>query len=104
VNRDSCSPVFLHALFNSENVQRQINRDKGRGTREGINTGEITALRFALPPIEEQHRAVAIMCAQSQLVEAEVELLDKLHLIKSGLMADLPTGRVCVPEEIAVAP
>lgn len=103
VNRDSCSPVFLHALFNSENVQRQINRDKGRGTREGINTGEITALRFALPPIEEQHRAVAVMRAQSQLVEAEVELLGKLHLIKSGLMSDLLTGRVRVPEGIAVA-
>jgi type I restriction enzyme S subunit len=101
VNRDSCSPVFLQALFNSENVRRQINRDKGRGTREGINTGEITALRFALPSIEEQHHAVSVICAQSQLVEAEVELLGKLHLIKAGLISDLLTGRVRVPESIS---
>ena len=59
VDRDLCEPVFLHAIFNSEQTLRQVNRDKGRGTREGMNTEQISSLRFALPPIEEQRRAVA---------------------------------------------
>ena len=102
VDRDLCEPVFLHAIFNSEQTLRQVNRDKGRGTREGMNTEQISSLRFALPPIEEQRRAVAVLANHDANEHCETALLAKLYQLKSGLMADLLTGRVRVPESISV--
>ena len=55
-------------------------------------------LQIAVPPIEEQNVAATIMLAsEAAISSAEVELI-KLQSIKSGLMDDLLTGRVRVPE------
>jgi len=102
VDRHLCEPVFLHALFNSESARRQINRDKGRGTREGINTDQIASLRFALPSIGEQRRAVAVLAEHAATESAESTALAKLNQFKCGLMADLLTGRVRVPENLEI--
>lgn len=40
----------------------------------------------------------------SNQIRAESKTFEKLNLLKSGLMIDLLTGRVRVPEEVAVAP
>ena len=95
-----CEPIFLHALFNSDQSLRQINRDKGRGTREGINTKQIASLRFALPKFSEQRRAVDVLQENDANSTAEVLLKTKLTEIKSGLMTDLLTGQVRVPQTI----
>jgi hypothetical protein len=100
-DRSQCEPLFLHAIFNAESALRQINRDKGRGTREGINTKQISSLRFGLPSIDEQRLAVAVLSRHDEQANAEETSLIKLHQIKSGLMADLLTGCVRVPETIA---
>jgi len=97
-DRTRCEPVFLQALFNTESAVRQINRDKGRGTREGINTAQISDLRFALPSIEEQRLAVAALSQHDGQENSEKATLEKLHAVKAGLMSDLLTGRVRVPE------
>jgi type I restriction enzyme, S subunit len=101
-DRSQCEPVFLHALFNGESATRQISRDKGRGTREGTNTEQISSLRFALPPIVEQRLAVGALWRLDQEARVDGATLAKLHLLKSGLMADLLTGRVRVPETVEV--
>ena len=100
VDPDRCEPVFLHAIFNSEQALRQINRDKGRGTREGINTEQISSLRLALPSIEEQRRAAAVLANHDANEDSETASLAKLRDLKLGLMADLLTGRVRVPENL----
>ncbi|MBS1911107.1 MAG: restriction endonuclease subunit S [Bacteroidetes bacterium] len=102
VDRTKCEPILLHAIFNSETVQRQINRDKGRGTREGINSHEIASLRFALPRIDEQQRCLTVLNALSTDIEHEELSLAKLRSLKAGLMDDLLTGRVRVPEDCSV--
>lgn len=103
VDQDKFEPVFLHAIFNSEQAMGQINRDKGRGTREGINTEQISSLRFALPGITEQRRAVDVLNKHDADEGVEVATQLKLSKIKSGLTADLLTGRVRVPMEAAHA-
>jgi type I restriction enzyme S subunit len=100
VDRELCEPVFLHAIFNSERTLRQISREKGRGTREGINTEQIASLRFALPLVEEQRRAVALLTNHAAAEGREAACLTKLHRLKTGLMSDLLTGRVRVPESL----
>lgn len=102
-DHNQCEPIFLHALFNSDATVRQINRDKGRGTREGINTQQILSLRFALPPIEEQRMAVARLEEHDAQVISEEVTFAKLQQLKFGLMNDLLTGRVRVPESIGVS-
>lgn len=103
VNRELCEPIFLYAVFNSEQALRQVNQAKGRGTREGINTEQISSLRFALSPIAEQQRAIAVLANHDANESCEAAILAKLRQLKSGLMADLLTGRVRVPENLDLA-
>jgi type I restriction enzyme S subunit len=101
VDQERCDPVYLHALFNSDQSKEQVDQEKGRGTREGINSKQIASLRFALPQIAEQRISVARMTALGTSMEAESRLLAKLRLQKSGLMDDLLTGRVRVTPLLA---
>ncbi len=98
VDRERCEPVYLHALFNSEHSKGQVDQEKGRGTREGINSKQIAALRFALPPIDEQRMLVARMTAITSLLHKEATFAAKLRLQKSGLVDDLLAGRVRVTQ------
>jgi type I restriction enzyme S subunit len=96
VDHGLCLPVFLHAMFNCEHTLRQVNRDKGRGTREGINTEQIASIRFALPTVGEQQRSVRCLSEWTTCAERESAAMAKLAALKSGLMSDLLTGRVRV--------
>jgi type I restriction enzyme S subunit len=96
VDRKRCEPIYLHALFNSDESKGQVDQEKGRGTREGINSKQIAALRFALPQIEEQRMLVARMTALNKAMDQESMFVAKLRLQKAGLMDDLLTGRVRV--------
>lgn len=96
VDEQRCHPQYLYALFNSDRSRGQVDQEKGRGTREGINSQQIAALRFALPEIAEQQAAVARMMAVTSALDRESDLAAKLRLQKVGLMDDLLTGRVRV--------
>jgi type I restriction enzyme S subunit len=103
VDRDRCEPVYLHALFNSHQSKGQVDQEKGRGTREGINSKQIASLRFALPQIAEQRMLVAHMAALQVTMDQESLFVAKLRLKKQGLMDDLLTGRVRVTPLLAAA-
>lgn len=96
VDREKCEPMYLYALFNSDHSKGQVDQEKGRGTREGINSKQIASLEFALPPIAEQKALVARMSTLNEAADNESALLAKLKVQKSGLMDDLLTGRVRV--------
>lgn len=91
-----CSPLFIEAAFNSEIIKRQIERDKGRGTREGINTAQLTSLAFPLAPVEEQRRIAEILSTHERAVTLARSELGKFQQQKRGLMHDLLTGKVRV--------
>jgi type I restriction enzyme S subunit len=92
-----CFPVFIEGIFNSHVVQRQIERDKGRGTREGINTQQLLDLVIPLPGFEEQRRMNDLIRGSAKKIELEERSLASQRAVKSGLMQDLLTGRVSVP-------
>jgi type I restriction enzyme, S subunit len=92
-----CEPRFMNALFNADSALRQINREKARGTREGINTDQLAALRFAMPPIDEQRLTVRAVSSLDNQETSELVNLDKLLQIRSGLSNDLLSGRVRLP-------
>ena len=91
-----CSPLFVEAAFANEIVVRQIERDKGRGTREGINTNQLTSLSFPIAPLEEQRLISKILSRHNRFLQSTEAALQKLRIRKLGLMQDLLTGKVPV--------
>lgn len=87
-----CAPIFIEAAFNGEMVLRQIERDKGRGTREGINSEQLRSLELPLPrDRDEQIRIADRLLAQQRAIAAETAHLAKLRQLKQGLMQALLT-------------
>ena len=90
--------AFLAAVLASPIGQRQLDALNTMGNRQGINYQQLGL--FVVPWPDEQEReaithALAGADAQRRAEEHEKE---KLTLLKSGLMTDLLTGRVRVPE------
>jgi len=101
LDQAKCAPLFVEAAFNEEVVKRQIERDKGRGTREGINTAQLKALQIPLAPVDEQRAIASILNAHAVKAATLQEDLSKLKCIKHGLKSDLLTGRVRVAAAVA---
>jgi len=68
LDQNRCSPVFIEAAFDGEIVKRQIEREKGRGTREGINTAQLKALELPLAPLQEQRVIANLLRSQVSLI------------------------------------
>lgn len=66
-----------------------------------INSTQLRAMRVLVPPPEEQGRIAATLLGMAARIGHEQEALDKLVLQKAGLIADLLTGCVRVPEQVA---
>jgi type I restriction enzyme S subunit len=71
------------------------------GTKK-LDTDELYRVRIGLPPVEEQMAIVERVEVLDADIDTEAATRTKLRLLKSGLMADLLTGRVHVPEGVEV--
>lgn len=94
LDHEKCAPIFIEAAFNGEMVKRQVERDKGRGTREGINTAQLKALKVPLAPVGEQRLIAEILGTQNEELQCLLRELVKLRTLRDGLTQDLLTGRV----------
>lgn len=99
-------PYFVYlAIVYSKSIKEQIRQSVNAGGREVANSNVMGGLMFAWPQIEEQRRIAKL--AQSHDAESNIERdhLEKLRLLKTGLMQDLLTGKVRVKvdeaEEVA---
>ena len=85
---------YLVELIYSSQGQRQISRLVAGTTNPHLNVDEIRDLAFDIPPVDEQRRAVRSLNAVSIRLEVETAQLEKLRWTRSGLAADLLSGRV----------
>lgn len=94
--------VFGEAWLNSKYARqywrRTCSSSSGLNT---INSKQLRAMRVAVPPFQEQERIAAALAGMAARIESEQQALDKLVLQKAGLLADLLSGRVRVPVEVA---
>src|SRR5262249_12700399 len=97
VDPERCHPTYLWACFNSGRLQREVDREKGRGTREGVNTSTIARFRFALPDIRQQRWLADVFESRDSLMRSEEDNLRKLQRLRRGLVDDLMTGRTRAP-------
>ena len=95
-----CQAVFKHWL----DTRRFTYIAKQTTSVAHLGADRFAKMPFPRPKPDEQQRIADCLITQDRLIEAEAHQLKKLQQLKSGLMSDLLTSRVRVPEEITVAP
>ena len=94
---------FVLWALRSDSAQRQFTLQAKGTTFPEITLGNLRQLRIPLPQSrQEQDRIVEMIETQEEILRLAERELSKLQSLKSGLMNDLLTGRVRVPEGIAV--
>jgi type I restriction enzyme S subunit len=92
------------AFYLLEGMTRHIESEAhGGGGLVHIKKSELVKFEIGLPPIEEQKQIVGILAAVDQEITLESSKLATLINLKSGLMDDLLTGKVRVPEAMGLA-
>ncbi|MDQ2883197.1 MAG: restriction endonuclease subunit S [Actinomycetota bacterium] len=77
-------------------VRKHFHRDSQGGIMSAIRSRTLRTLRLPTPPMKVQMTIEEVLRAQTELIARERETLDKLRLVKEGLMEDLLTGKVRV--------
>lgn len=92
------NPSFIATALSSMAVQREISKTiSGMAeSQTNISQAALKPLPVPIPSRREQDEIMLGLQAQSQKLRDEEDLLEKLHLLKSGLMDDLLTGRTSV--------
>jgi type I restriction enzyme S subunit len=95
---------FLLAVVLGESFSRFASAVSMRSGFPKLNRDELAEFTMGWPKTDEQNRiALLLMAADDDQLAIEKEL-SKLYQLKSGLMNDLLTGRVRVPETIGATP
>ena len=91
---DHTDPKFLKEVLNSKGVITQLRRLAQGVTRDRVNLSQFRSIILQVPPLEEQRRIAKIFETVDEAIEADEEQLSKLRELRSGLAADLLSGRV----------
>lgn len=92
---------WLARVYEHPRSQRQILARAVGSTMVNLNTNLLAHLTIAKPSIAEQLDIITVISAHDTRLRAEEEQLGKLRRLKAGLMDDLLSGRVRVPEHIS---
>ena len=95
-----CCVKWLSYVLNWQPIRQKI-RDGATGTSgsmKNISKGTLLSIQFAIPSYDEQLHITKVLEEYDYATTQELTLLGKLKLAKQGLMRDLLTGNVRVPE------
>jgi type I restriction enzyme S subunit len=92
---------WLCLIYGHELGQRHVRANAVGSTMANLNGSILANLPLPLPPIEAQDTAIAMVKAQGTRIELERKELAKLRATRTGLMADLLSGRVRALPEVA---
>ena len=87
-------PEFVQWWTHSSSYWRWVKRTMREGAQPNINAREYAKAVFPLPSIEEQCLIVASIVEVDVEIKAERRCREKLRQLRSGLAADLLSGRV----------
>jgi type I restriction enzyme S subunit len=95
---------FLAIQMIGSRFQKELVRQSSGTTAVGIQRAKLELIEIVVPKRTDEQDGIALRMhsMDSQIVSLEREL-EKLQSLKSGLMADLLTGRVRVPAAFSVA-
>jgi type I restriction enzyme S subunit len=93
--------VFGEAWLNSRYARRYwrqtCSSSSGLNT---INSRQLRAMEIIVPPESEQRKIASILSEWKDRLREENRVLHKLKILREGLMGDLLTGRVRLPNEV----
>jgi type I restriction enzyme S subunit len=91
--------MFLLHLLRSPIGQRTLNLAQVGTTRAELSIAPLKRLRFAVPKLTDEQKLISrVLNRQDELIAVSTTESLKLKALKSGLVADLITGDVPVPE------
>jgi len=93
---------FLVHLLRSPRGQRILEQAQVGTTRAELSIAPLKRLSFAFPLPTEQERIAMVLDEHDALIRSHEHEFERLGQLKSGLMTDLLTGRVRVPEHFGV--
>ena len=96
----STDAKYLASLLASPIGQRQMDSLLTVGNRQGLNYQQLGSFLISWPGEDEREAISSKICGIEDQISAEEKEHGKLALLKSGLMTDLLTGRVRVPETV----
>jgi type I restriction enzyme S subunit len=98
--RDSqkLSKDFLELVLSSSLLSEQVRRKSNKTAQANIGKGEFLETHLPIPPLHEQRKIAKRVQAQTKTIQGEKAYRGKLQSLKTGLMQDLLTGRMRVPE------
>ena len=100
--KDLLENDYLEIFLRGSYFQSLVKNSSNATAQAGLYLGQIAGLNIPLPKPEEQLLVSKQIQEQEQEICLERTYLSKLVALKSGLMTDLLTGRVRVPETIRV--
>jgi type I restriction enzyme S subunit len=80
----------------------RLNALAPQSAQKNINLEILRPLLIPMPTPDEQNRCASVYEGISDQIRLESRVFEKLSSLRSGLMTDLITGRVRVPESISV--
>jgi type I restriction enzyme S subunit len=95
------SPGFVRCLLASPNYRHQLLRQQKGMDIPHLSRSEILAPLVPLPSLAEQEQITTVVQAAEASTDREMAALNKLHLLRRGLMDDLLQGRVRVSSAVA---
>jgi type I restriction enzyme S subunit len=99
VDHGQMLPQYVIGLLTMPVVKRQLRRKaKDAVAQSSINQQDVEGCLLPCPSLHEQQMVVERANALRSRVSDELRYKDKLQRLKSGLMQDLLTGAVRVPE------
>lgn len=99
--RDRLDPRFLEAVICADLGRRYFFRIAKRTTNlASINKTQLRAFTIPLPPIQEQNQIAEVLDQAQSYVDSVAVKVEVHERLKRGLMQDLLTGGVRVPESL----
>lgn len=96
---DRCLPHYLYYLIRSPIFEAEANRPTG-SRMPRADWEWVAKTPLPLPGVNEQGRIVSVLLAADEDVNDGRELLERLRVQKRGLMQQLLTGKLRVPDSI----
>ena len=85
---------YLFAVMRHGEFQRRLWQRANQTAQPGVYLGELRTIGVPSPPLDEQRRVAEILDTIGETIRANEERRDKLRKVRSGLAADLLSGRV----------
>ncbi len=88
-NPHELDSAFLYHYIGTEQFQRALMARANATAQAGVYLGEVGAITVSVPNLPEQRRIASIMDSIDEEARETAKVVDKLKMMKSGVMADL---------------